>query len=115
MKKSYVIVVSFLMIMLFSQLTLGESIDEIDDQYDKDYEAIKPPSGSSSVRTDYLFEQTALSTQQTVKLLKLIFEQNKQILSRYDDVLNKYNEIIRQNNEIIKILSKDVSSDEGKK
>ena len=115
MKKIYVMVVIFLMVMLFSQLTLGESIDEIDDQYNKNYEAVKPPSNSSSVRTDYLLEQTALSTQQTVKILKLIYEQNKEMLSKYDDAMNKYNEIIRQNNEIIKILSKDVSSDESEK
>jgi len=114
MKKILLISV-FLQVMLFSQLTLGESIDEINDQYNKEYEAIRPSSGSRSVGTDYLFEQTALSTLQTTKVLKLIYEQNREILSKYDDALNKYDEIIRQNNEIIKLLSKDVSKDEGKK
>jgi hypothetical protein len=115
MKKILLIVIIFLQVMLLSQMTFGESLDEINDQYNKEYEALKPPSGSSSVRTDYVFEQTALSTMQTTRLLKLIYEQNREILSRYDNALNKYDEIIRQNNEIIKLLSKDVSKDEEKK
>jgi len=114
MKRIYLTAALFLQVMLFSQLSLAESIDEINNQYNKEYEAIKPPSSTSSVRTDYLFEQTALSTLQTTKILKLIYEQNREILSKYDEALNKYDEIIRQNNEIIKLLSKDASKDEGK-
>jgi hypothetical protein len=115
MKRILLIYVFFLLVIASPQITLGQSIDEIDEQYNKDYEAMKPPSGSSSVRTDYVFEQTALSTMQTTKLLKLIYEQNREMLSKYDSVLDKFDEIIRQNNELIKLLSKDVSKDESKK
>ncbi len=115
MKKVLLIYIIFQLFMASPQITLGQSIDEINEQYNKDYEALKPPSNSSSVRTDYVFEQTALSTMQTAKLLKMIYEQNREMLSKYDGVLEKFDEIIRQNNEIIKLLSKDVSTEESKK
>jgi hypothetical protein len=115
MKRILLIYILFFLVIVSPKITLGQSIDEIDDQYSKDYEALKPPSSSSSVRTDYIFEQTALSTLQTAKLLKLIYEQNREMLTKYDGVLEKFDEIIRQNNEIIKLLSKDASRDEPKK
>ena len=114
MKKILITVILILQVVLLSQTTIGESLDEIDEQYNREYEALKPTSNSSSVKTDYLFEQTALSTMQTTKLLKLICEQNKEMISKYDEALSKYDEIIRQNNEIIKLLSKNVSEDEDK-
>ncbi|MBN1624928.1 MAG: hypothetical protein JW944_00275 [Deltaproteobacteria bacterium] len=107
MKKILFEIILFLQIILIPGFAPGQSIDEINEQYNKDYEALKPPSGSSSVRTDYVFEQTALSTRQTTRLLELIYEQNREMLSRYDRILSKYDEIINQNNEIIKLLSKE--------
>jgi hypothetical protein len=107
MKKFLLIAsVLFLQFVLISQVSHSASMDELTEQYNKQYESLKPPSNYSSVRSDYIFEQTALSTQQTAKILELIYEQNRQMLSKYDEILNKYDEIIRQNNEIIKLLSK---------
>jgi len=106
--------------MLFTQFILcpqpghGASTDEQFEQYNKQYEELKPPA-YSSVRSDYVFEQTALSTQQTTKILELIYDQNRQLLSKYDEALSKYDEIIRQNNEIIKLLSKNSAKDETNK
>ena len=115
MKRILLIPAFFLLVLISPQITLGQSVDEINEQYDKDYEALKPPSSSSSVRTDYVFEQTALSTQQMARLMKLIYEQNQEMLTKYNSVLEKFDEIIRQNNEIIKLLSKDAAKDESKK
>jgi len=109
MKKILLINIFFLLVTVPPQIALGQSIEEIDEQYNRNYEALKPPSDSSSVRTDYVFEQTALSTMQTTKLLKMIYEQNREMLAKYDGVLEKFDEVIRQNNEIIKLLSKDES------
>jgi hypothetical protein len=114
MKKILMIVAFFAQITLCPQLCHSASTDEQFDQYNKQYEALKPQA-YSSVRSDYVFEQTALSTQQTTKILELIYEQNRELLSKYDEALNKYDEIIRQNNEIIKLLSKDATKDESKK
>ena len=113
MKKILLAVILFLQVISIPRFAPGQAIDEINEQYNKDYEALKPPSESSSVRTDYVFEQTALSTRQTTRLLELIYEQNREMLSKYDQVLSKYDDIIRQNNEIIKLLSKDASRDES--
>jgi hypothetical protein len=115
MKKILILSVFFAQFILFQQSGYSASMDELTDQYNKQYDALKPPSNYSSVRSDYVFEQTALSTQQTTKILELIYEQNRQMLSRYDEMLNKYDEIIKQNNEIIKLLSKNGSKDEPKK
>jgi hypothetical protein len=114
MKKIFIAVI-FCLIVLFSQLSPGESINEVDDQYNKQYDALKPSSTSSSVRTDYIFERIDLSTMQSAKVLRLIYEQNQEMLARYEDTLKKYDEIIRQNNEIIKLLSKGDSKGEDKK
>jgi hypothetical protein len=111
----FIIVVLFTLFIPPAQSGYSASMDELTDQYNKQYDALKPPSNYSSVRSDYVFEQTALSTQQTTKILELIYEQNRQMLSRYDEMLNKYDEIIKQNNEIIKLLSKNGSKDETKK
>jgi hypothetical protein len=107
MKKNIFILFLFILIFSTPQITFaGASIEELDEQYNKESEALKPPSTYSSVRTDYVFEQTALAAAQTTKILRLIYEQNREMLTKYDEVLNKYDEIIRQNNEIIKLLSK---------
>jgi len=113
MKKVLLAVILFLQVISISGIAPGQTIDEINKQYNREYEALKPPSGSSSVGTDYVFEQTALSTRQTTKLLELIYEQNREMLSKYDQVLDKYDEIISQNNEIIKLLSKGAEKDEA--
>jgi hypothetical protein len=115
MKKKLLIAIYFLLVLISPKISLGQSIDEINEQYSKDYEALKPPSSSSSVKSDYVFEQTALSTQQTARLLKLIYEQNQAMLANYQGVLEKFDEIIRQNNEIIKLLSKDAAKGDSPK
>jgi len=115
MKTIYLIAGVFALFILCPRFSHGASMDELTEQYNKQYEALKPPSNYSSVRSDYVFEQTALATQQTTKILELIYEQNREMLSKYEETLNKFDEIIRQNNEIIKLLSKNGSKDEVKK
>ena len=105
MKKILFIYTLFSLVILCAQAAPCQSIDELSEQFDQEYEAVKPPSASSSVGTDYIFQQTALSTRHTVRILELMHGQNQEILSKYDEIIQKYDEIIRQNNEIIKILS----------
>jgi len=105
MKKTLVISILVSLIMFCAQTAFSQSIDELTEQFDEEYEALKPPSKSSSVRSDYMFHQTALATMYTSKMLKLMYEQNQEILSKYDEILQKYDEMIQQNNEIIKLLS----------
>jgi hypothetical protein len=114
MKAIFLIVGISAFLILCPKYSHCASMDELSEQYNKQYEALKPPA-YSSVRSDYVFEQTALATQQTTKILELIYEQNREMLSKYEETLNKFNEIIRQNNEIIKLLSKNGAKDELEK
>lgn len=104
--KKIIIPILILLSLYFPQSVLCEPIDELTDQFAKEYEALKPPSETSSVRTDYKFEQTALATFYTIKVLELMYDQIQQIVSKYDEVVQRYDKIIQQNDEIIKILTK---------
>jgi hypothetical protein len=115
MKTIFLTVGILALFILCPKFSHGASMDELTEQYNKQYEALKPPSTYSSVRSDYVFEQTALATQQTTKILELIYEQNREMISKYEAALNKFDEIIRQNSEIIKLLSKNGSKDEPQK
>lgn len=105
MKKIFIMIALAFFIASFSDSGICDSIDEISDQFMKEYEALKPPSETSSVHTDYKFDQTALASFYTIKVLKLLYEQNQQMVSKYDEMLQRYEKIIHQNEEIIKILS----------
>ncbi len=105
MKKIAVITTIISLTLFCHPNAFSESMDEIEDQFSKEYEALKPPSESSSVRTDYKFDQTALATLYTTKMLRLMYNQNQQIISKYDDILQKYDKMIQQNEEVIKLLS----------
>ena len=91
--------------MFFADTALCQSMDELSNEFNEEYEAVKPPSASSSVRTDYVFRQTAIATKHTAKILELMYGQNQEIMAKYDELLQKVDEIIQQNNEIIKALS----------
>jgi hypothetical protein len=105
MKKILIMIILVSLMMLNHRFAFCDPIDDLSDQFTKEYEALKPPE-SSSVRTDYKFEQTALATFYTIKVLKLMYEQNQHVVSKYDEMLQRYDKLIEQNEEIIKILSR---------
>jgi len=86
-------------------VAVGDPLDDLLDEFNKDYNAIKPPSEYSSVNSDYKLGQAALGTLYTTKALGLLYRQNQELLAKYDEMLRKYDEVIRQNKEIIRILS----------
>ena len=112
MKKIFITSIIACLIILCAQAAPSQSIDELTDEFRQEYDAIKPPSASSSVGSDYIFHQTALSTNHTVRILELMYGQNQELLSRYDEMIQKYDEIIRQNNEIIKLLTESTKKKE---
>ncbi|MBN1848464.1 MAG: hypothetical protein JW932_07755 [Deltaproteobacteria bacterium] len=105
MKKTLLMVIFFSLMIFLDRSAFCDPIDDLADQFTKGYEALKPPSDSSSVRTDYKFEQTALATFYTIRVLKLMYEQNQLVISKYDEMLQRYDKVIEQNEEIIKILT----------
>jgi len=82
-----------------------DPLEELLEEFEKQYTEIKPPSQYSSVNSDYKLGQTALGTLYTTKAIGLLYRQNQEILEKYDEMLRRYDKIIEQNREIIKILS----------
>lgn len=98
------VILSLLLLLLMTQGACGESMDNMINQFEKEFEAAKP-APNSSVNSDYKLEQAALGTLYTTRALNKLFEQNKEMLQRYDEMLFKYNEMIAQNKEMIRLLT----------
>lgn len=83
----------------------ADPLEELLEEFHKEYNAIKPSSQYSSVNSDYKLGQAALGTLYTTKAIGLLYKQNQEILEKYDEMLRRYDKIIKQNREIIKILT----------
>ena len=94
--------------LLFGPLATlaGDPLEALLEEFNKEYNAVKPPSQYSSINSDYKLSQTALGTLYTTKAIGLLYKQNQELLDKYDEMLRKYDKIIQQNREIIKILSR---------
>lgn len=104
--KSILVVVLFVsMALTCPQRAFCESVDDMMEQFGREYESLAPPSESSSVSSDYKIGQTALATFYSARMLTLTYKQNQSLFSKYNEIIRQNNEIIRQNEEIIKILS----------
>jgi len=105
MKRCYFLPV-ISMLLFFAACAFADPMDDLLEQFGKEYEEVKPRSQYSSVKTDYLLEQTAFGIYYTTKSLSLIYGQNAQMMGKYDELLAKYNQVIEQNREIIRLLSR---------
>ncbi|MFK5952274.1 MAG: hypothetical protein QM498_04390 [Desulfobacterium sp.] len=78
---------------------------DITDQFSEKYTSLVP-APNSSVGSDYLFEQMALGSEYTVRMLDLIHDQHISLSEKYDRILEKYDLMEAQNKEIIFLLKK---------
>lgn len=92
-------------LMAWPAMGADETAGELMYEFDQAFEALKPPKPSSSINSDYKIGQTALGTFYTTKTLGLIYDQNQELVQKYDQMLEKYDELIQQNKEIIRLLS----------
>ena len=92
-------------IILLSVGGHGARASDITDQFSEKYNSLVP-APNSSVGSDYLFEQIALGSEYTVRMLDLIHEQNNRLSEKYDRILEKYDLMESQNKEIIFLLKK---------
>jgi hypothetical protein len=98
------IAVVFLLLSGFGVLPVqADQMDELLDRYDAEFSAAVP-APSSSVHSDYKFDQIAMAGLYTTKSLQLIYQQNQELIAKQDDLIDKYNEMIEQNREIIRLL-----------
>ena len=114
MRKNLFFLVIPLMVLLGVCAMAGDPLEELMESFDKDYNAIKPPSEYSSVKSDYKLGQAALGAMYTTKAIGLLYRQNQQLLEKYDEMLQKYDKVIEQNRKIIRLLSS-IAKNQGKK
>lgn len=77
----------------------------ISDTFSEKFNSLLPPE-SSSVHSDYLFQQIALGSEYTVRLLDRITEQTGSLENKVDTIVEKFDVLIQQNQKIIDLLEK---------
>ena len=105
MRKTLFFLAIILMALGGISVMAADPLEELMENFDKDYNAIKPPSEYSSVNSDYKLGQAALGTMYTTRAIGLLYRQNQQLLEKYEEMLQKYDKVIEQNREIIRLLS----------
>jgi len=80
----------------------------ISDTFSEKYTSLLPPE-NSSVHSDYLFEQIALGSEYTIRLLDQINERNISLDNKVDKVIEKFDILIEQNQKIIDLLEKQMN------
>ena len=105
MKTKALLLIGLLVLLMSgsSPVVYSESMDELVESFDREYEAMKPRP-NSSVNADYKLAQTALGSLYTTRALNLLYKQNQEMLAKYDEILQKHREVIDQNKEIIRLL-----------
>lgn len=86
---------------------------EMSETFDKKYNDLTP-KGNTSVRSDYLFEQIALGSEFTIKMLDQINSQQIDNNAKMDLLLQKLDTLIEQNRQLIKLLQKQANPSEKK-
>ena len=104
--KKYLI---FVFIICWSSLAYASDLSQT---FTEKYNSLTPPE-NSSVHSDYLFEQMALGSEYTVKLLDQLDERNSRLNEKVDVMIEKFDILIEQNKQIIELLKekKEASND----
>ncbi len=90
----------------------AQSMDGLVNQYQKEYEEVKPRPGSS-VGTDYKLDQIAMGALYTVRSLSMLHDQNGQIIQNQQALMERHDRMIRQNDEMVRLLRRLVELREG--
>ncbi|MCD4722575.1 MAG: hypothetical protein K8S13_22365 [Desulfobacula sp.] len=94
----------FILIFIIICSSIGYASD-ISDTFTEKYKSFVPVE-NSSVHSDYLFEQIALGTEYTVRMLDQLNENNEKLNEKVDIMIEKFDILIEQNKIIIKLLEK---------
>ncbi|MCD4675289.1 MAG: hypothetical protein K8S18_04740 [Desulfobacula sp.] len=93
-----------ILIFIITWSSLVHSSD-ISDTFSEKYNSLVP-SENSSVRSDYLFEQMALSGEYTIRMLDQLNGQNDLLNEKFDIMIEKFDILIEQNKKIIDLIEK---------
>ena len=92
----------FLFIICYSPFGYAS---DISDTFSEKYKSLVP-SENSSVGSDYLFEQIALGSEYTVRMLDQLNENNEKLNEKVDIMIEKFDILIEQNKKMIELLKK---------
>lgn len=107
-----VIVLVSALLLATGGTVFAQSMDGLVNQYQKEYEEVKPRPGSS-VGTDYKLDQIAMGALYTVRSLSMLHDQNGQIIQNQQALMERYDRMIRQNDEVVRLLRRLVELREG--
>jgi len=102
MKKILILMVIICCSVSFVSIVYASNIS---DTFSEKYSSLLPRE-NSSVNSDYLFEQIALGSEYTVRLLDQINDQNLSMDNKVDKIIEKFDVLIDQNQRIIDLLEK---------
>jgi hypothetical protein len=111
-KAIYYLCLIMLLVPVSASVVYAQSMDELVESFDREYEAMVPPP-NSSVNADYKLGQAALGSRYTTKALNLLYQQNQEMVAKYDQVIEKYDKMVEQNEEIIRLLTVIAKSGKG--
>ena len=93
-----------ILIFIITCSSIGHASD-ISDTFTERYNSFVPAE-SSSVGSDYLFEQIALGSEYTVRMLDQLNENNENFNEKIDVMIEKFDILIEQNKKMIELLKK---------
>ena len=99
MKKTFILMMAILM------LSSAAAASDLTDTFSRQFNDLLPPE-NSSVHSDYLFEQIALSGKYTVMILDRIQQENQNLNAKADKLIEKIDLLIEQNKKMIELLEK---------
>jgi len=94
----------FILIYIITCSSIGYASD-VSDTFTQKYNSFVPAE-NSSVGSDYLFEQIALGSKYTVRMLDQLNENNEKLNEKVDIMIEKFDILIEQNKKLIKLLEK---------
>ncbi len=85
--------------------TLNLYASDLSDSFSDKYQSLVPPE-NSSVHSDYLFQQIALGSEYTIRILDQINQTNEDSNGKVDLLIERFDILIEQNKTIIELLKK---------
>ncbi len=104
-QKGGIIMKKILVLFFLLNFSCLVQASDIADTFTEKYTELAPRE-NSSVNSDYVFEQIALGSQYTIKMLDQLNDKNGNSNLKMGIMIEKFEVLINQNNKIIELLEK---------